>query len=1401
MPPDPLELFHPELAAWFRESFPAPTAAQAAAWPVIASGAHALVTAPTGSGKTLTAFLWALNQFAAGAWETGGARVLYLSPLKALNQDIRRNLLQPLEALRDRAGIEIRAQVRSGDTTQHERRRMLRTPPEILITTPESLNILLASQGGRDLLSGLRTVILDEIHAVYGSKRGVHLITAVDRLTRLCGEFQRVALSATVRPLEAVADFVAGFAAPGRPRPIETVVAPATKRYDLRVRWLDQAEFVPEKDAAFAPLVDEIRATALRHRSTLVFVNTRRMAEKITWLVNKDAAEPLAFAHHGSLSREIRFDVEARLKAGALRAIVATNSLELGIDIGALDEVLMVQPPRSVASAIQRLGRAGHQVGAASHGRMFPLFPRELIEAKVLADLVPAGDLEPIRPVDLALDVLAQCLVSMCCVEARRAGELYEQIRLSHPYRELTREQFDRVLAMLTGRYEDSRVRELKPRLSHDPADDSVVATKGARLALFSSGGVIADRGYYQLRHADSNARIGELDEEFVWEARIGQILTFGTQAWKIQRITHHDVLVVPGAAAGVAPPFWRAEDGLRDRHFADRIAAFLAEAETHRKRDAFWADLEHLDDAARDALRDLLRRQRDDTGAALPHRHHLLVEQIHAGPGGGGTPGHQIILHTLWGGQVNQPLAFALEDAWHKRFGGELRTSASDYTVALVLPDPIDPAELIDLVCCLIDLESSLRRRLERSGFFGARFREAAGIALLLPGRGFDKRTPLWLTRLKAQKLFAAVQDREDFPVLLEAWRQCLRDEFDLPGLRAKLAELADGTIHWTAVHTNSPSPLAQGDAWRQVNEYMYLGDAPEAGAMPSNLSDELIREILADPGLRPLVPRDLVRDFEARRQRLHPGYAPEGPRELLDWLRERVLLPRDEFDALLATMENGPAAADAIADRLRRDSSNDTISLSHDFTDEALAEWISFHGPLTPAAIEAKIGSELAARVLQLDLVRGRLVEGAEEEQVCDPANYEALLRLRRHRAAPAPEPRPVTHLAWFLAAWQGLLDRDRHEGPEALRRALEPLLLHPGPAAAWERDWLPARVPGYRGAWLDGLLREDGLRWRGCGRERLCFHFDPDLDLLPPPAAARDDELLPDPAARYDFGALRSRRGGSAAELAGRLWSGVWDGWLTNDGFGALRTGLRHRFEIPEAAATGPRRRGFARWRSAVPLAGAWCTVPDPAESGDLVDEHERSRERARIVLERYGIVFRELLARELPGFRWADVFRALRLMELSGEIVSGWFFDGVPGPQFALPAALAVHRDLPADAVWWVNATDPASPCGLDLDALKGLHPKRLAGNHLVFRGPDLAMASERGGKSLVFHLPPDGGLLDVVHHTMTREFEPRRRITVEEIDGADPNKWEHLDRLRRHFDVAPDYRRIHLAPLR
>jgi len=1496
MASDGLSIFHPLIRSWFSGTIGDPTDIQLKTWPEIAAGKHVLVTAPTGSGKTLAAFLWSLNQLITGAWPCGNVRVLYISPLKALNNDVRRNLLRPLAGLKahfERAGEafpEITVQTRSGDTPGDERRRMVRRPPEILITTPESLNLLLSSRSGRTLLSGIATVILDEIHAVVDGKRGTHLITAVDRLVPLSGEFQRVALSATVNPLDRVASFVGGFLRTGRgrdshyePRPITIIRSRLPKDYELRVS-LPDAGGIGGNDGIWPALTRSFKKIINEHSSTLFFAISRRTTEKVTRFLNENEPADIAYAHHGSLSREIRLAVEEKLKRGELKAIVATNSLELGIDIGSLDQVVLIQTPRSVSSTLQRIGRSGHSVGETSRGLLFPLHGADLVDAAVMARAVAEQDIEEVRPIEGPLDVLAQVILSMTAMETWDIDELYAFLRTSRPYQDLPRQQFDLVLDMLAGRYADTRLRELKARISIDRVDNTVRAKDEVRFLLYSSGGTIPERGYFDLRLRETKAKIGELDEEFVWERSIGETFTLGSQLWRIEDITHNDVLVSPSRGGQGIFPFWRAEEQNRDFHLSERIGLFLEHADSRLDSDGFREELlglYSLDSEAADELVGYLKRQREATGAKLPHRHHLLIE--HVKEPAGHPESRQAILHTLWGGRVNRPFGLALAAAWEEKYRYPLQIIVNDDALSLMLPHDLIARDILGLVTSS-NVEGLLRKKLEQTGFFGARFRENAERALLLPRTGFRRRMPLWLIRLRSKKLFEAVRPSGDFPILIETWRTCLRDEFDLDRLKQLLDEVRDGEITLGESSTAVASPFAAGLVWKQTNAAMYADDTPLL-AKESGLRPDLIREILFSSHLRPKAPAEVVAVLDRKLKRTAPGYAPATSLELLDWIRERLLIPEPEWTELaaaisdehgakvaewfaeqeakllwlswqgaqhplLAALENvpgvlagmglrfeevtvasvgsseeaetaaGPAppfsspwqgeAGRGLRKRVEQFLKDSPRPAQEDADEDRsglaglLSSWLSYYGPVARSRVRALLGlpdDRLEQAIEELieaqELVMDRFTDASTEEEICDSRNLEMLLRMARRWRQPSFEAVTIEDLPLFLATFQGVVRRG--ESMEDLQQRVEQLFGWPAPASAWEENLLPARMHPYRGEWLDRLMAESDLIWFGCGKERLSLSFRQDLELFrarddaaePAPAASLD-RLLPDQRGRYGLLEIADASRLDSGAVVELLWQQAWEGNVTSDTFRTVRKGIVAGFSA-QALSDGPalpsRRSGFNRWKVSRPMEGHWLRIDaDEAGETDVIAAEELKKDRVRQLLRRYGVLFREILSNELPLLQWRAVFRTLRLMELSGEVLSGWFFRDVRGLQFISPEAFRLLKEpLPRDAVYWLSATDPASLCGLGLEPLRQQLPPRLASTHLVYNGSRLVLVAKRLGKALDIRVPPgDPRLREYIaclKEMLGREFRPPMKISVEEINGGPALESAYAETLR------------------
>ena len=1521
--------FHPVIQTWFAEKVGEPTEVQRQVWPRIAAGAHVLATAPTGSGKTLAAFLWAIAQFLNGAWTPGQIRVLYISPLKALNNDIRRNLLLPLKELRQ--GWEAAAgaapwpamsvMTRSGDTPGSERQRMLHKPPEFLITTPESLNLLISSPRSRRLLSGVQMVILDEIHALVGQKRGTHLMTAVERLTLLCGEFQRVALSATIKPLQEVAHFIGGYTLStkgGGPsyarRPVDIIETAGSKTYQLRVSIPESLEQKSEADSERQSfwhfLADDLKPIIENNSSTLIFANSRRLTEKLTRFINQGEARNLAYAHHGSLSREIRLVVEKRLKQGELKSIVATNSLELGIDVGALSMVLLVQTPASVSAAIQRVGRAGHQVGAVSRGRFFPLPGRDIIDAAVAARAVLDGSIEAVKVVKAPLDVLAQVILAMVGNDTWKLDGLYDFLRTCAPYHRLSRENFDRVIDMLAGRYADSRLRPLTPRVYLDGVDGTIAGRPGMLRLVYLAGGTIPDRGYYNLRFQDSKAKIGELDEEFVWERALGDTFTLGTHTWRIQRITHNDVEVVPTEARPSIIPFWRAEQQNRDFHLSEKIACFL-EGMNDRLEEAGLAgeltESHRLDPGAALELINYLKRQRQATGTALPHRHHLLVE--HFCDPLNRSESKQVILHTLWGGKVNQPLALAISSAWKEKYGHHLEIFHNNDSILLLLPHSFITDELFSLVTPE-NVHELLRKKLSSTGLFGAFFRENAARALLLPRANFKKRLPLWLNRLRSKKLLEAMARHEEFPILLETWRTCFEDVFDLETLERILMEVLAGEIALGEAFTETASPFTDGLLWRMTNKYMYEDDTPH-GRNQAALSEGLLQELVNAPQFRARLDTAVIDAFTSKAARTAPGYSPGSPRDLILWIKERLFLPAAEWEVLLAAMLRDhqwpeEEVLTSVADRIvfisrpsavsSRDGlmgvcalemlprlrgvlnlarggddirsiekmhlpaagelarlisemmeaprpgpgADDETEGGHGLT-AFLAEWLRFYGPLSAGFIKGVLDlsaagweEALGALLDSKTVVAAPLIQGVDEQQFCDSENLEILLRLTRKRRRPQFKALPLEQLPLFLARHQGLL-ANNGEALDGLKQALTRLFGYPARARAWEEWILPARLSPYHLAWMDSLMQESDLLWFGCGRECLSFTFPEDLELfmtqLQPQIQSREQVQAQSRERVPDSGPLAP--GGIAELMAGRhfftfedaqevsklgseellasFWEEIWAGRLTNENFLVLRRGIEQDFKpldrpSPPSEFSSQRRRRRPstanRWRASRPFSGTWRLLARDSEGSgpsDPLDALEDNKDRVRQLLERYGLLFKELLAWELPALRWSALFRALRLMELSGEVLSGYFFEDIPGLQFMSHEAFrSLAHPLSREGIYWLNATDPASCCGLRLPGLQEALPKRLPSTFLVYKGSKVVLIARAGGRQLELFPPPEHPellrYLEVFKVLMNRQFRPARVMEVETINGKPAWESPYLPALKA-FGFVKEYKSL------
>ncbi|MGZ8482089.1 MAG: DEAD/DEAH box helicase, partial [Candidatus Limnocylindria bacterium] len=871
---DPLASFSEPTRTWFSESFAAPTRAQELGWPAIGAGRHTLIHAPTGSGKTLAAFLWCVDRLLTDPPRQAAqrsVRVLYVSPLKALTYDVERNLRAPLAGIRrtaERLGVtvdQVRVGSRTGDTPADARRQLAKDPPEILVTTPESLYLLLTSQA-RETLRGVEHVIVDEVHAMAGTKRGAHLALSLERLSHLTGaDPQRIGLSATQRPLSAIAGFLGGAG-----REVSIVDAGARKELDLEVivpiedmaRMGDTIEpdeapggpaAGPEARHSIWPsihprLLELIRA----HRSTLIFVNSRRLAERLAARLNELAGEELVRAHHGSIAREQRLEIEEQLKNGSLPALVATSSLELGIDMGAIDLVVQIEAPPSVASGMQRIGRAGHQVGEPSTGKIFPKYRGDLVEAAVVVERMKAGAIEETRIPRNPLDVLAQQVVAICAMERWTVDDLHRLVTRADNFRDLSREQLTGVLDMLSGRYPSDEFADLKPRVVWDRVTDEVASRNDARVVAITSGGTIPDRGLYGVFLPGDAAgrggrRVGELYEEMVYESRVGEVFLLGASSWRIEEILPDRVIVTPAPGEPGKMPFWHGDAVGRPVELGRAIGTFLRELEPMSAADATTrVRADHaLDELAARNLVAYLADQREVTGV-LPTDRTIIVERFRDELGD-----WRVAILTPFGGRVHAPWAMAIEARFRERHGVEVQAMWSDDGIAVRLPEGVESDGSTIESALLVEpeeVEELLTSELGGSALFAARFRENAARALLLPRRRPGQRTPLWMQRQRSADLLRVASNYGSFPIILETYREVLRDVFDVPALVDLLGSIRARRIRVVSVETRSASPFASSLLFDYVGSFMYEGDAPlaERRAAALALDRELLRELL---------------------------------------------------------------------------------------------------------------------------------------------------------------------------------------------------------------------------------------------------------------------------------------------------------------------------------------------------------------------------------------------------------------------------------------------------------------------------------------------------------------------------------------------------------------------------
>ncbi len=1423
----PLSSFSAPTRAWFESQFEAPTPAQEQAWPAISRGENVLLSAPTGSGKTLAAFLWALDHFS--RTPSDRTRLVYISPLKALGYDIERNLRAPLKGI----GTDLDVAIRTGDTPQRERAAMRRHPPDILITTPESLYLVMTSQA-REMLEGVEAVIVDEIHAVAGSKRGAHLALTMERLAQV-NEFQRIGLSATQNPLEEIGRFLVG------PRRTCTILdAGVRKELDLKIHVPVESMVEPDQGvdvdvldpaqrgdvtrrSIWPAIYPELLALVREHRSTIVFVNNRRGAERLALRLNELAEEEIARAHHGSMAREERLVVEELLKAGELPCLVATSSLELGIDMGAVDLVLQVESPKSVARGLQRIGRAGHGVGDISKGRIFPKFRADLLECAVVVKRMREGAIEPTVVPRNPLDVLCQQIVAIAAAadpEPFAVDELEALVTRAYPYAELPRPLLENVLDMLDGRYPSQEFSELRPRIVWDRVGGTIRARKGARQLAVTNAGTIPDRGLYSVTLPDGR-KVGELDEEMVYETRPGQTFLLGASTWRIEDIQRDRVVVTPAPGLPGAVPFWKGDSVGRPKELGRAIGEFARWA-VDQPVEVLERDYD-LDERAARNLVMFLREQQDAT-RVVPSDRTIVVERFRDEIGD-----WRLCVLSPYGGRVHAAWGLALSARIRDELGLESDAIWSDDGIIVHLPDADEPPGA-DLV--LIDpdeLEDRVVAELSASALFGARFRENSSRALLIPRARPGKRTPLWQQRLKSQSLLEVAKKYGDFPMILETYRECLRDVLDLPGLHELLTALHRREISLVEVETRTASPFASSLLFDYVATYMYEGDTPNAErrAAALSLDRDLLRELLGQEELRDLIDAGALEQVEADLQHTSERTRAATRDALADILRrvgdlsdleaEARVLPGCDAAAMLAELERERRAIGVRIGGEERWIAADDAGLYRDafgvvppgglpaaFLEApedplrvVCSRYSRTHGPFTTAEVRARYGADPTAALQELEragaLIRGELRPGGTEREWCDP---DVLRRIRRASLAVLREEIEATDpraLAAFLPSWQGV---DRHPasgaGVDRLREVLVPLQGLALPADVWERDVLPRRCGAYSPAWLDQLCAGGEVVWVGAGAlgrnsGRIALYFREDAAAIGPPAQRGEPpagplhdalrELLAG-GSRFFSDLIVALSDATAEEIADSLWDLVWAGEVTNDVFAPLRAPrlTLARRALREAAGRRAGTRFGARRGGAQPqVQGRWGLVA----FGDA-DPRERRRTVAELLLERYGIVTREqVLAEGVPG-GFAALYDSLNDLETLGVCRRGYFIEGLGGAQFALPGAVERLRSYAQSAQeaapLVLAATDPAQPYGAALkwpardDDLK--RPARAAGAHVVLAGADPVLYVERGGRGLQVLVERDDERIRPALEALSAFVtgDRRRRLSLERVDG-------------------------------
>jgi len=1473
---DPLRELSPPARDWFETTLGSPTRAQALGIPAIISGASTLLLSPTGSGKTLAAFLSAVDKLmnTPEPPKDTRCRVLYVSPLKALAVDIERNLRAPIAGIAEaarRLGKDVRVPtlgVRTGDTPQAERARMRRTPPDILITTPESLFLLLTSEA-RKILESVETLIVDEIHSLVASKRGAHLFLSLERLQALRAgrPLQRIGLSATQRPLEEVARLLVGFDTELQQRPVTIIDAAQKKSLRLSVELPEIKEAETDesdrlRDIASGPATrgpagarsvwpavhERLVALIREHRTTMIFVNSRRLAERLASALNELAGVELALAHHGSVAREKRQVIEERLKSGLLPAIVATSSLELGLDIGAVDLVVQIEAPPSIASGLQRIGRAHHHVGGTPQGVLMPKHKADLLATAAATRSMLDGRVEATFYPRNPLDVLAQQLVAMCAVEPYDVDTLYRTVRQAAPFSELPRSAFDGVLDMLSGRYPSDEFADLRPRLVWDRVSGTVRARSFALRLAVSNAGTIPDRGLYGVFLAGEEGpkggrRVGELDEEMVFELREGEVFLLGASSWRTEQITHDRVLVSPAAGEPGKMPFWHGDRPGRPLEFGKAIGALtrtLAQAEAPAA-EALLVEQYFLDAPSAHSLTGYVHEQLSAVGE-VPSDRVIVIERFLDEVGD-----HRVCVLTPFGSRVHAPWATAVTETLRARRVGDIDSVWSDDGMIFRIPASDEPPPSEWFLPSSLDVEDRVSRAIDGSSLFAARFREAAGRALLLPRRHPTRRQPLWAQRKRAADLLAVAARHPSFPIVLETYRECLRDVFDLPGLVSVLGDIEKRRVRVRTVDTSAPSPFSASLLFSFVANFVYEGDAPlaERRAQALTIDHERLRELLGDTELRSLLDPEIIAEHERFLQKLsypakdadalcdvlralgdltlaeiceRTANASDVPAWLVQLEREhRVFQVRIQRETRYLAAEDAGRYRDALGIVPAPGTPSAFLEPVPDAVSQIVSRYARNHGPFPELILSTRYG--LSAQSVALVVARlrqsGRLVSGAflaggHGEELCDA---EVLRTLRQRSLAQLRrevEPVDPVVLCRFLVEYQGTTHPRR--GDAALLDAIGQLEGCPLPASALLKDILPARVRGMTPRDLDALCSSGEVVWAGVepigsNDGRIALYLAEHEALLArtvTPIQTEQAAAIRATLARRGavfFAELLRETGGFPNDLLSTLWDMVWSGEITNDSLEALRSLLR-----PSSNRQGGRsaRLHASRRSTQGRLAGSegrWSLRS--ARWAEPASDTDRRAALARALLERYGVVTREVAHAESLEGGFSSVYEVLKVMESAGRVRRGYFVAGHGGVQFALPGAdeeLRAQRSRKDDAprAQVLSSVDPANPYGalLPWPAREGsaatTRLARTAGAYVVLHRGALAGYLQSAGALTSFGSEPNAECeraLATALAAWARAQPLRRAFQVATIDGAPAAEHSFANAFREAGFVA------------